>query len=98
MSEDFTDDTTKSSPTIENRTPRKRGRSGAPQRHRRWSVVTVVVLFAAGALISATASEAVVRASGPSRTSNFGNWFRNATPTFGVSPTWRNVSVPRSTP
>jgi len=38
--------------------PLRLRRENAPQRDRRWSVVTVVVLFAAGALISATASEA----------------------------------------
>lgn len=40
------------------RIPLRLRRENAPRRDRRWSVVTVVVLFAAGALIGATAWEA----------------------------------------
>lgn len=58
MSEDPTDDVAESSATSENRTRRRRGRTRAPERDRRWSIITILVLFAAGALISATASEA----------------------------------------
>lgn len=56
MSDDSTEDVTEPSPR--DVADRVRNRPDAPVRDRRWSVVTILVLFAAGALISATASEA----------------------------------------